>query len=364
MSQSPKKCLTTISLSVLFAMSLTACQNTSDRYSKAENEEYPQSIAYTPDAEPEGLVTVIAQQQPAVGVATSYDPRINELETASGELYDPREMTAAHNSFPFATYVKVRNLDNMKETIVKVNDRITTGKNEMVKLSYAAAYRLGIYSGGKANVEITPLQFQANPKPAKVQAKRNPEDIPVESVGQRNQTTSLETTASTQTDQNPESTQSSLSQASATQQQAAFDENPQPSLTPVTVEPAIQTPSIQPTTTTHSAQNQLTVKPEAEQINKAVETSKSQNDLSQAANTASGTYMQIGAFRNKTYAKALVASVAGIARETETDLGIFESNSNGEPIYKVRFGPLQANQVSELERLISESNLKGLVLYN
>jgi len=64
-------------------------------------------------------------------------------------------MTAAHKTLPLPSYVRVRNLDNDREVIVRVNDRGPFLRNRLIDLSYAAAAKLGVIKTGTAHVEVT-----------------------------------------------------------------------------------------------------------------------------------------------------------------------------------------------------------------
>jgi rare lipoprotein A len=70
-------------------------------------------------------------------------------------------MTAAHKTLPLPTYIKVRNLSNGKEAVVKVNDRGPFHSDRIIDLSYAAAVKLGVYPKGTAPVEIETLMGPA-----------------------------------------------------------------------------------------------------------------------------------------------------------------------------------------------------------
>lgn len=88
------------------------------------------------------------------GVASWYGRKFHGHLTANGEYFDMFSMTAAHKSLPLPIYVKVTNLDNNREAIVRVNDRGPFHGNRIIDLSYAAAYRLGITDTGTANVQL------------------------------------------------------------------------------------------------------------------------------------------------------------------------------------------------------------------
>jgi rare lipoprotein A len=93
-----------------------------------------------------------------VGIATYYAKKFHGRRTTSGERYLPERLTAAHQSLPLGTRVRVRNLDNDKEVTVVVNDRCRKRGFPFIDLSRAAAKKLGFFGGGKANVAIIPLK--------------------------------------------------------------------------------------------------------------------------------------------------------------------------------------------------------------
>lgn len=91
------------------------------------------------------------------GVASWYGKKFHKQRTSSGEPYDMYVMSAAHKTLPLPTYIKVKNLDNGREAVVKVNDRGPFHGNRIIDLSYAAALKLGVFPKGTANVEIETL---------------------------------------------------------------------------------------------------------------------------------------------------------------------------------------------------------------
>lgn len=92
------------------------------------------------------------------GIASWYGTKFHTGRTSSGEKYDMYALTAAHKTLPLPTYVKVRNLNNGKEAIVKVNDRGPFHANRILDLSYAAAVKLGLLPKGTAPVEVEALK--------------------------------------------------------------------------------------------------------------------------------------------------------------------------------------------------------------
>lgn len=91
------------------------------------------------------------------GVASWYGPGFHGKLTANGEKYNQRAMTAAHKTLPMPTYVRVKNLENGKEVIVRVNDRGPFSKGRIIDLSHEAAKRLDMLDKGTAKVRVTVL---------------------------------------------------------------------------------------------------------------------------------------------------------------------------------------------------------------
>jgi rare lipoprotein A len=91
------------------------------------------------------------------GIASWYGTKFHKQRTSSGEPYNMYVMSAAHKTLPLPTYVKVKNLENGREAIVKVNDRGPFHANRVIDLSYAAALKLGVFPKGTARVEIETL---------------------------------------------------------------------------------------------------------------------------------------------------------------------------------------------------------------
>jgi rare lipoprotein A len=102
------------------------------------------------------------------GVASWYGPDFHGKSTSSGESYNMHAMTAAHKTLPIPVMVRVKNLDNGKTAVVKVNDRGPFAHGRIIDLSFAAAKKLGVVGPGTANVEITALDAsgQASSAPA------------------------------------------------------------------------------------------------------------------------------------------------------------------------------------------------------
>jgi rare lipoprotein A len=101
------------------------------------------------------LLASAAQAGTEEGVASYYADSLDGNKTASGEVYDKSAMTAAHRTLPFGTEVRVTNLSNQKEVVVRINDRGPHAKSRVIDVSGAAAKKLGLIDSGTAKVRIS-----------------------------------------------------------------------------------------------------------------------------------------------------------------------------------------------------------------
>ena len=92
------------------------------------------------------------------GLASYYGPGFHGQETASGEIFDQRKMTAAHRTLPLGTVVRVTNLENGRRVELRVTDRGPYGRNyrkgTIIDVSKGAARRLGFIRDGLVRVRV------------------------------------------------------------------------------------------------------------------------------------------------------------------------------------------------------------------
>lgn len=88
------------------------------------------------------------------GIASWYGGKYNGRQTASGEIYDEKKMTAAHRTLPFGTIVDVTNVDNGKKVRVRINDRGPFIDGRIIDLSKSAFSKIASANQGLANVKI------------------------------------------------------------------------------------------------------------------------------------------------------------------------------------------------------------------
>ena len=98
-----------------------------------------------------------AQGYVKMGKASWYGQDFHGRPTANGEVFDMRKKSAAHKTLPLGTYVKVVNLSNGKETVVRINDRGPFVKGRIIDLSYAAAREIDLIGPGTADVKVVAL---------------------------------------------------------------------------------------------------------------------------------------------------------------------------------------------------------------
>lgn len=95
-----------------------------------------------------------------LGYASWYGPSFQGRLTASGEVFDTNELTAAHKSLPFNSIVKITNLSNGKSVIVRINDRGPYVRGRMIDLTHTAAVAIGMIGDGVVKVRMDVLHRQ------------------------------------------------------------------------------------------------------------------------------------------------------------------------------------------------------------
>jgi rare lipoprotein A len=91
------------------------------------------------------------------GLASFYSNKFNGRKTANGEIFSNQKLTAAHNTLPLGTYVRVTNLRNKRSVVVKINDRLHHKNKRIIDLSRAAATKLGFIKSGLTRVKLEVL---------------------------------------------------------------------------------------------------------------------------------------------------------------------------------------------------------------
>ncbi len=87
------------------------------------------------------------------GLAAIYDAEPGSNLTASGEAFDPTQLTAAHPTLPIPSYARITNLANGRMIVVRINDRGPYGNDRVISLSRAAADRLNTSNNTKVRID-------------------------------------------------------------------------------------------------------------------------------------------------------------------------------------------------------------------
>jgi len=114
------------------------------------------------------------------GFAAWYGKEMQGRPTASGDLFDMHEYTAAHRDFPMGSLVLVKNLENGRKQLLRINDRGPYVDGRIIDVSYAAAKDLGFAEKGTTEVEIELIQNGENNFLSKAEAaqKSSPTPLP------------------------------------------------------------------------------------------------------------------------------------------------------------------------------------------
>ncbi|MFQ5766381.1 MAG: septal ring lytic transglycosylase RlpA family protein [Acidobacteriota bacterium] len=95
-----------------------------------------------------------AARGPLYGMASWYGRKFHGRLTASGERYNMHQLTAAHKTLPFGTRVRVTNLENHLQVVVKINDRGPFVRGRIIDLSLAAARKIKMIGPGTVKVRL------------------------------------------------------------------------------------------------------------------------------------------------------------------------------------------------------------------
>lgn len=131
-------CIYLFVIAILFGGCVASPRFTSERFSRVTSETY-----------------LMIEE----GVASYYADEFNGRQTSNGETYDMYQMTAAHQTLPFNSRVRVTNLNNGKSVEVRINDRGPFKDNRIIDLSLAAAKFLEMIGPGTAQVRIEVIEL-------------------------------------------------------------------------------------------------------------------------------------------------------------------------------------------------------------
>lgn len=93
------------------------------------------------------------------GTASYYADDFHGKQTSNGEIYNMHDLTAAHRTLPFGSRIRVTNLANNLQVIVRVNDRGPFVEGRLIDLSLGAAQKLDMVRTGTASVRLEVLEW-------------------------------------------------------------------------------------------------------------------------------------------------------------------------------------------------------------
>ncbi len=131
------------------AAGLSACAGSASDLAAMAVEARPTLPAQDPSVYPSRVPSFLQ-----VGTASWYGDRFKRRPTASGERFDPKDLTAAHRTLPLQTMARVTNLGNGRSILVRINDRGPYVGARVIDLSRSAAAELGMKQDGIATVRV------------------------------------------------------------------------------------------------------------------------------------------------------------------------------------------------------------------
>ena len=147
-----RRCIAHGLATVLTVVSLGAAQGpTSSGSKETQKTAIPQPVRFEPGSPKIPKKRHLPYQ---VGTASWYGEEFDGRETASGELYDMYDLTAAHPTLPMGSWVRVTNLRNGRAIEVRINDRGPLAPGRIIDLSYRAAQALRFTGRGLQRVRL------------------------------------------------------------------------------------------------------------------------------------------------------------------------------------------------------------------
>ncbi|MGB5735215.1 MAG: septal ring lytic transglycosylase RlpA family protein [Thiohalocapsa sp.] len=271
------------------------------------------------------------------GIASWYGPKFHGRKTSSGEPYDMHQMTAAHKTLPLPTYALVKNLENGRSAIVKVNDRGPFVGDRIIDLSYAAAKKLGVDQKGTARVEVVSIDPRDHdgkvPKYRRVaaQSQQRYKPQPQPKLAPRSSRTA-QTIAATTAPKPPSEPTAPLSPQSPPQALGRSSSPPSTTTATALTPPAVA--SVAPTTT-------LAAVPAV------------------ASGLGTPLYLQVGAFGTRDNAEQLRRRLTGLLQDPVQVREASHGGAASQPqLYKVQVGPVASR--SDADDLARRLALLGI----
>jgi rare lipoprotein A (peptidoglycan hydrolase) len=113
-------------------------------------------VAYKRHAAPKAIQS---ESGTRVGIASWYGEQFQGNLTANGEVFDMNGLTAASRELPLGTRIQVKNLNNNRSIVLRINDRGPYIPGRVLDVSKSAAERLGFLNAGLAHIEMKVVRY-------------------------------------------------------------------------------------------------------------------------------------------------------------------------------------------------------------
>jgi rare lipoprotein A len=274
------------------------------------------------------------------GIASWYGPNFHGKQTANGEIFNKRELTAAHRTLQMPSLIRVTNLQNGRSLIVRVNDRGPFSRGRILDLSERSAELLGFKKQGTAKIKLEVLPEES--RQIAMAAKRGKDTGGYEVAMNQKRSISKEIVRDVSANVTATAKPSVIASASVSGDYGSA------TIKPVRIERLADVPSSAPVKITtmipgHSVDGKFYPDPIIEEV------AISSNDI----------YIQAGAFT--VYNNALGLKNRLIAYGSTS---IQPTNINGTKFYRVRLGPLKSVEMADalLDRVIRGGNDNAIIV--
>jgi rare lipoprotein A len=252
------------------------------------------------------------------GIASWYGPGFHGKRTASGEVYDQNDLTAAHRTLPMPSLVRVTNLVNGRQITLKVNDRGPFAHGRIIDVSRRAAQLLDFERTGTARVRVEIMAEESRQMAYNAGAYKLP---PAQTAGAAS--TAGAQTGSPQVVAAPAGQVSEEALPPLPGSKAAVPKSTQPA-----VKPAVPAVPIA---------NKVLAPPDPEPDGKVVKVPVKATNM----------YVQAGAFTNQGNANRLLRQLAKLGPTRIVPVMV-----NNQKFYRVRVGPIAS--LADADRILGQ----------
>jgi rare lipoprotein A len=274
------------------------------------------------------------------GIASWYGPNFHGKRTANGEIFNKRELTAAHRTLQMPSLIRVTNLQNGRSLVVRVNDRGPFSRGRILDLSERSAELLGFKKQGTARIKLEVLPEES--RQIAMAAKRGKDTGGYEVAMNQKRSISKEIVRDVSANITATGKPSVIASASVSGDYGSA------TVKPVSVEKLSITPSDVPVKITtmipgHNIEGNFYPDPIIEEV--AVKS----HDI----------YIQAGAFTVYNNALGLKNRLTAYG-----STHIQPTNIDGIKFYRVRLGPVETVELADalLDRIISGGNENAIIV--